>query len=759
MALISLLVAFCALRKSTFGDPPNIELRAAQIRVAWFPDAPEPRIKHKKQTRQISRDLVRSKKLKVRTAQKVAEAKRTLNSIQKAASSTKPSQALIETFLTCKNPLGTPIDGLKLNVRFLNVEGRLLRKETVSTGSEGPGEVEVKTSQYPVIVDLNFDNSHWNLANSTQGIFALKGNEGSQLNLQARPSLNASLEPVAIGSDLIVRRIYKAPDLVVERNVGNVVISTDPDTEVYLGNLDIGKSDTTGNLKTVVPVNLVGRNGGFLTFKRNTGFATFRGSTKIGPIDPYHVTTITASTRLEEINALNVIGINFPNSGLMLASDVQNQFGRPDAKRASQSENRVGDGATWWWYGDKGLAFRVRKVLGPDLKNELVIERIRITSPAGGSVGGVSVGQSVSEMRFSLGTGQSDENVGDFSLTSFLGGGVVIATNANKVAWIDIMRPAETISNDVDMQVPSLATKVYCQNISDRSGHFQDGPQMLQDWLSKLPGIEIVASEAQANIDLQASIDQCTVQNDKLLKTIPMRSTTTVSLSYKFQTPLEQSDATDADSAPLTGGSVQATETADYEKDVKGGATELGIINVGAGLIKDSKARSLVQLLAGVSTAGAISNMAKTMSHAQTRSREIALENCARIIFNQLSDVCSIRIRVSDIDYSSGRFTLNAGQVAGIQPGMEFELFNGSVPAFNKILTPIRESQVIARVVEVSKNTSICELFKEDAQVDTKAFAHSKETVYPQGLTKLLAASTGMVQAQRLMRISWNDGK
>ncbi|HVL39658.1 MAG TPA: hypothetical protein VM328_09750 [Fimbriimonadaceae bacterium] len=132
---------------------------------------------------------------------------------------------------------------------------------------------------------------------------------------------------------------------------------------------------------------------------------------------------------------------------LVRGDDVLKVLGEPDSDTPDRGRGTYGfsDGARNWYYRETGVELKLRRVYLANGTIDLVLERLSLTKPESGDVGGVRAGDAASRAIERFGGGEVISGFGFESpgFSSYLGGGLAVVedVHSGRIERIEIRRP------------------------------------------------------------------------------------------------------------------------------------------------------------------------------------------------------------------------------------------------------------------------------------------------------------------------------
>lgn len=616
------------------------------------------------------------------------------------------------------------------------------------------GRVQLMVKEFPVRVEVTLETENWAMTRPDESIVALAGTEGNVVASVFDRSSDSlfALEEVSLDEPYLVPRpspLYpqtrkksqgktsknagqatQRKVVTIKRKVNVKAIEVEPTSvrfefeghprsNVMVGSASWGALNESGTLSISVPVRDVPDELS-LVCRSPDPEVSAESIVKVSMVDPYSVNRVSFPTlKLTAIKSIRVTGLPDEMDGSLLSLGLTNTLGKPevirdDPKQRTPPSLPLVEGTEWWKYSSNGVAFRMRKIVISSGKNGLdyVVERIRLIEPKGGIVGkDIRVGSSKPDVLAALGRGEPDYSLKDGSTETYLDGGLVLSYRDDTVQWIELRRPRNLLNQGIDFDSPEGEIRLFT---SEPKGSFEKYPgagPYLKSLIDRSPGFVPATAEADADMVINTELVDFKESMDKIVGAIPYKVSCELNMRYAI------SPAGAANGEFL---SARGSAIADYERDVREGGTMILAAMLVAGLIKDSTTQMIVMAALGVSAAAAAENTRKAMVSAQERIRPIALEQAARVILDDLTRSAEIKLRVIEVDRRGARATLNCGRLHGISNGDTFELFNGNLPVFPGVVTPLAEDRIIGKVSDVKDREAILTLIHLKRSISKK---------------------------------------
>jgi len=409
------------------------------------------------------------------------------------------------------------------------------------------------------------------------------------------------------------------------------------------------------------------------------------------------------------------------------STQVSEMLGRP--KRV---EKKLPDGSEWWWFDREGIGLQMRRTPFKVGRDSLaMVERIRLTSPAAGTVGGLTVGDGADKVESALGGAESpsdarivypDDAVRPGSVDSYLDRGLRICRYAGAIRWIEIARPTKLLTSGTTAFVPRrAATRLFVEPFevdSDDARTWLDAGTFRR-YLEQIRSVQLSDHREDADLILRAKF-RCRAQKDKMVNLLPYRYEATTEIAFTITDPdghavldteghmlpgRQASDASPAGGAPEST-VVVGRSSADYTKDYVAAA---GLL-FAAWRMKPGPLRDLAIGAALVQVGRAADMARRAVNRCGAASARVALNR----IVEHINRAADFAVRVIDVDRVNGTITINAGKSSGLRVStdrdpFEFELVVGgsSLPSED---TDRRAEYSSAVVVQVDDSTSVCQL-------------------------------------------------
>jgi len=751
----------------------------SQVQLDWLPDAPQPK-PHVRLARRTKR-AVDKKKLTVAKLNKdrIAITQSVISQFvallaqvpvqpKGNTSSTKKITKTDQTVtLSFQNTISQPAANLKVALDFLDLNKSVVKTTEVTTDSGGT--VQFKVAKFPTMVQCRLEDDGWAIVTPNLSVVALKGSEGDVVASLERDGSRALRFKKAAGGTtpaqsnqtktVVIHRAFKAPIISVEPTTVQILATSIPDTEVWIGDQMIGKTATDGNLSVRLPAETYPNNGVLLFHHEGKG-ATLEATQPLPLANLYSPINVSApSLKLISINELAIPGLNVDINGPIFGRSILAAYGKPVVVAFDPRSHQVPDfspeeGTVWWSYPTKGLAFRVRNIhVEGQRELQPVVERIRITGNSGGEVAGIAAGEPSSQVESTLGRSDPSFSMKEGTTMSYLEDGITFKADAEKVAWIELRRPIGLIHSGIDTSPVDALTKIYVAPIQGNWQAFPDAAEILSEKLKSITGIELTNDPNDADLHLDLQLGDFKLDTGKTIGIFPDRITDALTLRYRLY---------EAGESVPEWKTVDGKSEADYRKEVQNGALLFTALEGLTAVVRDPKIRLAIQLAIGISAEEAAENTRKAITKAKSRVGPLALSQALKPIVDDITHGSDVRIRVTEIDRKLEQITLNAGSAQGVTAGTWFSLYNASNPGFHFQVSGYEEHQILAKVTSVSDESCICDLVRVDHFIDGKAREENLETVLKRNMPGdrqdssalgLLDPTTGLVWAQRVLRV------
>jgi len=527
--------------------------------------------------------------------------------------------------------------------------------------------------------------------------FSLSGDDDAEWDFAQEDAATYSVRSDLTGPKNAPPRGYQH-DLVLQREVFDFELRGVPDgAKVMNGDDPIATTPSGGVAKFTLPSEIATSGASqYAIFVSTTGpvsrtaSATFE-TRSLSKYEPNVIKVADDAWKISALPSLEVGSLELMNQFGSLKYDstnaaANNKLFSPEAmleeplatmKLGRDPKRTPEDGATWLEY--PGIRLRSREVQASG-KTAKYIERIELTAPEGGSVGGVMVGDSKEALDAAFGP---PEELGDER--PYLKGGIVFSLANGKVAKISLKRPIPLIMNGLEPQRIPRGTRMYIdrQNSGSSDGEF-GADSFLAAKLARLGGYEMVSSRDQADIVLEWSWRGMNLSRGSVRYLNGLIPVVDRPAEVVLGIDLEIGTFTGDDGQRLS--SLQSidrrTLTAQGKSDTVSGSESIDAIAVRRA--RETLNLDMLKFLTGAVPYGA---------------------------------------RVSDIDYKSGMITIEVGWRLGIKAGDEFEIVNIDTPAWTAI-PEIKKAKadgegrardhknvaVVARVSRVGEDSCYCSI-------------------------------------------------
>jgi hypothetical protein len=402
------------------------------------------------------------------------------------------------------------------------------------------------------------------------------------------------------------------------------------------------------------------------------------------PCDPYHLNEVHSPplnmVRLTKMNTAGGIGVM---SG---QDEVVRALGNLDNGKNKNLGGviPVADGSQWWIYVTPGISVKMRPTM---VKNQAVVERVRILRPGGGNAGGITVGSTLDEMRQALGKPEvendprkdtSDSINLPGTIDTYLDRGLRICHADGKVQWIEIARPTPLLQQGTTAFVPRERANLFIESFTGDPRTNLNTVSDLKRYLTQVRSVRLVNSAAEADLVLSARVVDFKADKDDFTSLIPYRYDCTTQLAYSLFD-------TDQNRFLFQNKPVEATATVNYKKEILGGSILTLLLAKFGG--------DLGKVLATFVGAGGIYELRKSIQKAVNRCPAISARSVFNTMVGDINNAANFSVRVTGIDYQRGTLQLNAGTTAGVRPGDEFQVSVGAAPPAYKETGPDADSK------------------------------------------------------------------
>lgn len=589
-----------------------------------------------------------------------------------------PYQNLTLSFI---NPKQSAVAGLHVIATVHPKTGQDIILNNLTTDSAGRVKL-ARIGPLPVSVDLALasppttgsEEPEWQISDERSASLVIPHAMGLRIATYAGlPYQVASLRPVFSSRRAILYQYQQPTPIVVERTVADLDITAPAGsiiTTPALGDQQL-TVPSTGHIVCRLPESAL--NDGPVPIRVASDLPAGEAEAVITSYahDPYQTNSVTMpDPQLVRVTNVAMRG----NIGVMSRREqIISAFG--DASKRGSGGNIVKstDGSEIWNYPQQGVSYKVRhSPFKEGRDNPSIIERVHLSGRAGGSIGGISVGSSADDVAKSFGKPESETtNYNEPGKTeNYLDQGVRICEVAGRVQWIEIARPNELLIEGTTAFVPRRAARLFIGNYHGDSRALIASPDELKAYLSKLPSVHLVSSISDADLVLKASVTDFQGHRDQVIDGLPFKYSCTTKLAYSIYD-------TDSNRYVVSDKNVEASAGADYTTEALIGAGVAGVLL--------TRKNDLLKLLGAAVGGVGVVELNKSVQRAANRCPGIA----ARTVFNDMvqdiNRASDFSVRMTGIDYSTGRMRFNVGTASGIHVSIpedpcEFEVMVGGKP-------------------------------------------------------------------------------
>jgi hypothetical protein len=681
------------------------------------------------------------------------------------------------------NPKQQPVAGLQVaaTVHMAKGSDRVIKGVTDSQGAvvlrrvgKLPAAVDLSLAASKVVASAKEDGPEWKFQDFRAASILLPKAVGFKVaEERAYPSVRvASIKPflpAALGRKMLaITQIYQTKQsVVVERTQVDLEVTAPAGSKVTTAALPDQTLlvPASGSVSCHLPVATLADGPVPLRVAADLPGGVAEATVDSYSTDPYAANKVEAPplrlARLSSVQLSNGIDV------MSRREDVTRIFGDAGKK----SVKKLPDGSECWIYANQGLMFKLRSIPFKEGKNyPMIVERIRVSSPDGGQLCGLQVGCDPDKVTEALGPPQilNDERVlpmdalGQSAIVnSYLDGGVRIGRRYGKVLWWEIARPTTLLVEGTTAFVPRTPAPLYIASFKGNPNSSLPNIEALRTYLRQVHAIRLVDSRDQADLLLDASVDDFDQQKDEyqddgtaatdeekkaasekkdFFAGLLVRYACTTKLKYSlYDTASGQYITQDR--------TVEGQAQADFRN-------ETGIVAV-IGAIGLAQKNQWIQIITGLAVAGGIEELRKSMRNATNRCPGISARTAFDQMVQDIDHASNFGVRLTDIDYEHNRLTLNVGTEQGIQVSTKTDPYEFEVLVRNTAL-PNEESSFKANyytavVMGVSDHSCVCELHHVNRKVD-KGKEKVKDEPDLKMVQQLPDPATGMVSARASVR-------
>ena len=655
-----------------------------------------------------------------------------------------PYQNLTLSFVT---PKQAPIAGLHVVATVHPKTGQDTILNSLITDSKGHVRL-AKVGPLPVSIEMavastpisGSEEPEWRLSDVRTASLVIPHGLGPRVATYAGlPYQVASLHPVFSNRRAILYQYQQPSPVVVERRVADVDITAPVGSTVTTPALGDQQITVPGEGHVVCRLPVSALNNGLVPIRVASNLPAGEAEAVITAYthDPYQPNLVTSpDLQLVRINNVAVRG----NIGVMdKREQIISTFGDARKRRDSANVVKLNDGSEVWNYPQQGTAYKMRSSPfkeGRDYPS--VVERVRLSGSRGGSIGGITVGSRTDDVARSFGKPESETtNYGEPGKTeNYLDQGVRICEAAGRVQWIEIARPNELLVGGTTAFVPRGAARLFIEDYHGDSRAVISGPDELRAYLAKLPSVRLVSSKADADLVLKASVTDFQGHKDQVIDGLPFKYSCTTKLAYSLYDP-------NTSQYVVSDKRVEASAGADY--------TTEALVGAGIGGFLLTRKSDIAKIFGALIVGGGVLELNKSVQRAANRCPGIA----ARTVFNDMvqdiNRVSDFSVRMTGIDYGTGRMRFNVGTASGIhvstqEDPCEFEVMIGGKPL------PDNEGgnsadYYTAVVVDADEQSCQCELHHVRRKVNRSSESTSDDPD-PDMVRRIPEPATGVVSAR-----------
>ncbi|MDR3706968.1 MAG: hypothetical protein P4L33_01610 [Capsulimonadaceae bacterium] len=684
-------------------------------------------------------------------------------SVQAKAPYKPVPQAKVFTYQTIavelRNPNGGPVQGLHLvakvdkgaaNPEVINglvtdVNGVVTLKKIGPL----PVALEITVESPPAQADL----PEWQVIDDQQTRLDLRAPLGKKVATLQSPYRVAS--KAAIPKSTSRSLFYQAGEpmiVTVERTVADLTVAAPAGATITTASLPDQKISVTDSGKVDLRLSMATLDDGPVPIcvSRDVPAGHTEAVIETYPIDPYGANTVTSPPlKLVSVNSLKVpAGVDIMSS----SEDISRKFGDLNAKR-----NRPGtivaltDESQWWQYKDAGVEFKMRPTpFQSGKRQQLIAERIRITSPSAGQIGAIHVGSPAADVTNQLGdpdagdiaaqAGSSENVTPGVRVSSYLDGGLLVAYQAEKVVWIECARPLATLLQGTTAFVPRGPARLYIASFRGNAHTNFTSMATFREFLAQLPSIKLVDDRNDADLVLDCDASQFSDDKTQLAGIVPLAYSCSTKITYSL---FDTATKTYIAQNELVDGSANANYMAD---------AALGAIGVAVLMAQKNNVAKVIGAVLGVA---GVEELRKCIHRAIDRCPAIATRTAFDKMVQKINSSANFDVRVIGRDFDKGTVTLNAGTDLGVAVSTSARPFEFEVRVADEPLPsnerPAKADYYTAIVRSVTKDSCTCELRHVQRKINVSREDFKDEPAADM-VKRIPDPTTGLVSARACLR-------
>ena len=222
-------------------------------------------------------------------------------------------------------------------------------------------------------------------------------------------------------------------------------------------------------------------------------------------------------------------------------------------KQNATTEQDKAAGVERWHYASGGIDVLMRPRIDPDQPK--LCERVMLTGPSAGSVGGIKVGSSRAEVRRAF--GEPDQGGAE---DVYLSGGMRIAYENDVVSEVKLLRSNNLLTEGTTAFTRRPKTKLFIEEFKGDPMTGITTPEELTAYLEQMPSIEIVHNKEDADLILRKAETCFEDAKDHYVGKLPLKYNCNVNVDYELVAAADEKSHA---------GTASAASEADYAQEVE----------------------------------------------------------------------------------------------------------------------------------------------------------------------------------------------
>jgi hypothetical protein len=374
-----------------------------------------------------------------------------------------------------------------------------------------------------------------------------------------------------------------------------------------------------------------------------------------------------------------------------------------------------------------------------DARTPAYADLVRIKSPQGGSVAGVTVGTGEREALAALGEPESRTSDADGAVLSYLDHGATVRLQEGKVTELALHRPRQLLEAGTTAFAPRASARIFVERFESPENARMRDPAQLERWLADTGILQPVAKREDADFVLSCQLTRLTAERQPLGRTLPLKVVCRGELTFDLEDVANPANSIRGEQIP-----------ADTRIDWTG---KVGLSALALAALESSRIGEVPKVVLGLLGAAGYASLQSSANRAAERLPQVIERHLYDRLAQRLYDRVDLESRALEIDYVRSRITVPWGRRDGVRDGnggatpTTFDVSVGGqpLPGSDEGLTA---DFYVAEVAEAGETSSKCRLVRVQRRVKRGKMEMEPPAEAPYLLARIPQAATGIVSVR-----------